>query len=133
MNIDLKLVTKSQANELRGYILGVPTDDRILVVVPKKADNVTASGIIIPDTSKEDLPKKATIVLQGRFEDSEMANLLDIGNVITYGLYAGKEVEPMLNISNPIRKREILENYTFRVISCNEIIFVEPPVEENNL
>ena len=81
-----------------------PLSDRVLVR-PNAAEEVTVSGIIIPDTAKEK-PLKGTILvaiagsknsaLKGFFfsngnKDEEM--VVKEGDVVLYGKYAGTEIE----------------------------------------
>lgn len=67
-----------------------PLADRVLIQ-PTAAEEVTASGIIIPDSAKEK-PLKGTVLAVGcGTKDEEM--VLKEGDVVLYGKYAGTEVE----------------------------------------
>lgn len=67
-----------------------PLADRVLVK-PTAAEEVTASGIIIPDSAKEK-PLKGTVLAVGNgTKDEEM--ILKEGDNVLYGKYAGTEVE----------------------------------------
>lgn len=67
-----------------------PLADRVLIQ-PTKAEEVTASGIIIPDSAKEK-PLKGTVLAVGNgTKDEDM--VLKEGDVVLYGKYAGTEVE----------------------------------------
>ncbi|MDE6086192.1 MAG: co-chaperone GroES [Muribaculaceae bacterium] len=67
-----------------------PLSDRVLVR-PNAAEEVTVSGIIIPDTAKEK-PLKGTILAAGNGnKDEEM--VVKEGDVVLYGKYAGTEIE----------------------------------------
>ncbi len=67
-----------------------PLADRVLIQ-PTAAEEVTASGIIIPDSAKEK-PLKGTVLAVGNgTKDEEM--VLKEGDVVLYGKYAGTEVE----------------------------------------
>lgn len=67
-----------------------PLADRVLIQ-PTAAEEVTASGIIIPDTAKEK-PLKGTVIAAGNgTKDEEM--VLKAGDVVLYGKYAGTEVQ----------------------------------------
>ncbi len=67
-----------------------PLADRVLIQ-PTAAEEVTASGIIIPDTAKEK-PLKGTVLAVGTgTKDEEM--VLKEGDTVLYGKYAGTEVE----------------------------------------
>lgn len=67
-----------------------PLSDRVLIK-PTPAEEVTASGIIIPDSAKEK-PLRGTVLAVGPgTKDEEMQ--LKVGDVVLYGKYAGTEVE----------------------------------------
>lgn len=67
-----------------------PLSDRILIE-PAQAEEVTAGGIIIPDSAKEK-PLKGTVKAVGTgTKDEEM--VLKVGDVVLYGKYAGTEIE----------------------------------------
>ena len=67
-----------------------PLSDRVLIQ-PTAAEEVTASGIIIPDSAKEK-PLRGTVLAVGPgTKDEEMQ--LKVGDVVLYGKYAGSEVE----------------------------------------
>ena len=65
-----------------------PLGDRV-VIAPAKAEEKTATGIIIPDTAKEK-PQKGTVVAVG--ENKENPLTVKIGNEVLYGKYAGTEI-----------------------------------------
>jgi len=67
-----------------------PLADRVLVQ-PVPAEEVTVSGIIIPDSAKEK-PLKGTVLAVGPGTKDE-AMELKVGDVVLYGKYAGTEVE----------------------------------------
>ena len=67
-----------------------PLADRVLIQ-PTAAEEVTASGIIIPDTAKEK-PMRGTVVAVGNgTKDEEM--VLKEGDTVLYGKYAGSEID----------------------------------------
>ena len=67
-----------------------PLADRVLIE-PAPAEEVTASGIIIPDSAKEK-PLRGTVLAVGNgTKDEEM--VLKAGDNVLYGKYAGKEIE----------------------------------------
>lgn len=67
-----------------------PLADRV-IILPSPAEEVTVSGIIIPDSAKEK-PLKGTVVAAGKgTKDEEM--VLAPGNEVLYGKYAGTEIE----------------------------------------
>jgi chaperonin GroES len=71
-----------------------PLADRVLVK-PSKAEEKTASGIIIPDTAKEK-PMQGEIVAAGKgriADDGKVSPLeLKVGDKVLYGKYSGTEV-----------------------------------------
>ena len=67
-----------------------PLADRVLIK-PTAAEEVTVSGIIIPDSAKEK-PLKGTVIAAGNgTKDEEM--VVKEGDVVLYGKYAGTEIE----------------------------------------
>lgn len=67
-----------------------PLADRVLIS-PVPAEEVTMSGIIIPDSAKEK-PLRGTIVAAGTgTKDEEM--VVKEGDTVLYGKYAGTEIE----------------------------------------
>lgn len=67
-----------------------PLADRVLIQ-PTAAEEVTVSGIIIPDSAKEK-PLKGTVLATGNgTKDEEM--VVKEGDVVLYGKYAGTEIE----------------------------------------
>lgn len=67
-----------------------PLGDRVLIQ-PTAAEEVTASGIYIPDAAKEK-PLKGQVVAAGQgTKDEEM--VLKAGDTVLYGKYAGTEIE----------------------------------------
>lgn len=67
-----------------------PLSDRVLIK-PTPAEEVTATGIIIPDTAKEK-PLRGTVLAVGPGTKDE-AMQVKVGDVVLYGKYAGTEVE----------------------------------------
>ena len=67
-----------------------PLADRVLIL-PTPAEEVTAAGIIIPDSAKEK-PLRATVIATGNgTKDEEMVVKKD--DEVLFGKYAGTEVE----------------------------------------
>jgi chaperonin GroES len=72
-----------------------PLEDRI-VVEPLEAEQVTASGLVIPDTAKEKPQEgKVLAVGPGRFDDKGSRVPVDVkvGDVVLYSKYGGTEVK----------------------------------------
>src|SRR5713101_1568515 len=71
-----------------------PLEDRI-VVKANEGDDVTASGLVIPDTAKEK-PQEGSVVSvgPGRFEDGVRVPLdVAVGDKVIYSKYGGTEVK----------------------------------------
>lgn len=73
-----------------------PLEDRI-VVQPLEAEQVTASGLVIPDTAKEK-PQEGKVIAvgPGRFDDDGEKRIpVDVkeGDVVLYSKYGGTEVK----------------------------------------
>ena len=66
-----------------------PINDRV-VVLPAKAEEKTAGGIIIPDTAKEK-PQKGKVISVGPGKDGNLMTVKK-GDVVLYGKYAGQEL-----------------------------------------
>ncbi len=64
--------------------------DRVLIK-PAVAEEKTASGIIIPDSAKEKPLKGEVIAVGNGTKDEEM--VLQVGQNVLYGKYAGTELE----------------------------------------
>ena len=72
-----------------------PLDDRV-VVKPLDAEEVTAGGIVLPDTAKEK-PQKGTVVAvgPGKLLDSGKRTEVAVkkGDVVLYGKYSGSDIK----------------------------------------
>jgi len=67
-----------------------PLADRVLIL-PAQAEEVTAAGIIIPDSAKEK-PLRGTVIATGNgTKDEEMVVKKD--DEVLFGKYAGTEIE----------------------------------------
>ena len=67
-----------------------PLANRVLIL-PTPAEEVTAAGIIIPDSAKEK-PLRGTVIATGNgTKDEEMVIKKD--DEVLYGKYAGTEIE----------------------------------------
>jgi len=73
----------------------VPLADRI-VITPLKQDEVTASGLVIPDTAKEK-PQQGEVVAvgPGHLDDNGKRVPMDVsvGDRILYAKYTGTEIK----------------------------------------
>jgi len=72
-----------------------PLDDRV-VVEPLEAEEVTAGGILLPDSAQEK-PQRGTVVAVGSgklLENGERGELsVALGDQVIYGKYGGSDVE----------------------------------------
>ena len=72
-----------------------PLEDRI-VVRPLEAEQVTASGLVIPDTAKEK-PQEAGVIAvgPGRFSDEGDRIPVDVkvGDMVVFSKYGGTELK----------------------------------------
>lgn len=82
---------QNKNNNLKYIIMKLkPLADRV-IIRPTAAEEVTASGIIIPDSAKEK-PLRGTILAVGNgTKDEEM--ILKEGDEVLYGKYAGTELD----------------------------------------
>lgn len=67
-----------------------PLADRVLIE-PVAAEEVTMSGIIIPDSAKEKPLRGKVLAVGCGTKDEEM--ILKEGDTVLYGKYAGTEIE----------------------------------------
>lgn len=82
-----------------------PLADRVLVQ-PTAAEEVTASGIIIPDSAKEK-PLRGTVIAVGDGTADEKMVLAE-GDVVLYGKYTGTEIDVDGDKMLIMRQNEIL-------------------------
>lgn len=87
-----------------------PLEDRVLVK-PVEAETKTASGIYLPETSKEK-PVKGEVMAVGpgkRLENGKRAEMsVRKGDTVVYGKYAGTEVEIKGDKHLILRESELL-------------------------
>ena len=103
---------------------GTPTENRVLILSPKDQDS-KVGNIIIPGQTKEGIPREGVVIFPGPITEDYITykGMVQTGVIVTYGLYAGKEVdlwEP-LNLTD-IELSE--DKWEFTVLSLNEIIYV---------
>ena len=87
-----------------------PLDDRV-VVEPVEAEEMTAGGIVLPDSAKE-RPQRGKVVAvgPGRLLDSGERGELSIavGDEVIYGKYGGTDIEIDGNDVKILRESDIL-------------------------
>lgn len=87
-----------------------PLDDRI-VVEPVEAEEMTAGGIVLPDTAKEK-PQRGVVLAvgPGKLLDSgergEMA--VAVGDEVIYGKYSGSDIEVSGRDVKILRESDVL-------------------------
>lgn len=121
-NVNLDLISTEKAEEIKQCLLGGPTENRVLICTLEQKDKMVG-GLYLPDNvSKEDLPRKGVIILSGVVTEDYKSyfEYMKPGIVVTYGMYAGKEILPKFS------KELDTTNMKFHVLSLSEIIFVEP-------
>ena len=87
-----------------------PLDDRV-VVEPMEAEEMTAGGIVLPDTAKEK-PQRGTVVAvgPGKLLDNGQRGTLSVavGDQVIYGKYGGTEIEVDGDDVKILRESDIL-------------------------
>src|SRR3954454_16414313 len=86
-----------------------PLGDRLIVEVLEE-EEVTASGIVLPDTAKEKPQRgKVLAVGKGRYEDGKLVPLdLEVGDEIVYSKYGGTEVKVEADEYLILRESDVL-------------------------
>ena len=73
-----------------------PLGDRV-VIMPLEKEQVTASGIVIPDTATGDKPSEGVVIALGNGgigKDTQNPNdFLTIGDKVLFGRYAGDDIK----------------------------------------
>lgn len=118
--VELNLISVEEArylnSKLEGY--GTPTGGRVLIVSPiVTADTKTKGGLYIPqEHDKETVPRKGVVIQMSYMTPEQEIDYpgLQVGAVVTYGLYAGKELD-VVDIPNQVTT----------ILSLNEILYIE--------
>lgn len=91
-----------------------PLDDRV-VVEPMEAEQMTAGGIVLPDSAKEK-PQRGTVISigPGKLMDSgERGSMsVSVGDEVIYGKYSGTEIELNGTDVKILREADILAKVT---------------------
>lgn len=82
-----------------------PLGDRVLIA-PTPAEEVTVSGIIIPDSAKEK-PLKGTVLAAGDGTKDEPM-IVKEGDTVLFGKYAGSEIKLDDEVYLIMRQSDIL-------------------------
>ena len=126
MNYSMTFISSLVAEKFNQELPGCPTENRVLILSPKEV-NQTKSGLIIPEQVKEGVPRKGVVVKSGEITEEYKTNreLVAVGRIVTYGLYAGKELEFETDKLSPALK-QLLEKNVLTVLSMNEVVYSEP-------
>lgn len=118
--VELNLLSVEKAKWLNEKLKGVgtPTGSRVLIVSPVvTADTKTKGGLYIPqDHDKGTVPRKGVVIQVGPITNEQREDYpgLQVGAVVTYGLYAGKELD-ILDLPDQVTT----------ILSLNEILYIE--------
>ena len=125
--IKLNYISVKTAEAIRASLNGkvIPSENRVLVFSPGD-EETTVDGIIIQGNVKEGKPRKGVVIIQGKLDENHtnFDELTRTGLIITYGLYAGKEVEFDKELFSP-ELNSIISKGKFTVLDTNEIIMAE--------
>lgn len=120
LKVNMNLISVATALEINQKLKGngIPVNDRILILSPEiGSETQTASGIFVPSTADKDtVPRKGVVVqLPANFSERESEFPgLTVGSIVTYGLYAGKELD-VVDIQDQVTT----------ILSLNEVIYIE--------
>jgi len=91
-----------------------PLDDRV-VVEPLEAEEMTAGGIVLPDTAKEK-PQRGKVLATGPGKLLDSGNRgelsVKVGDEVIFGKYGGSEVEVNGQDLKILRESDILATVT---------------------
>ena len=125
--IKLNYISVKTAEAIKSVLEGkvLPSENRVLVFSPGE-EEATVGGIIIPGNVKEGRPRKGVVIISGKLDENHLnfEELTRTGLIITYGLYAGKEVEFDENLFSE-ELNTCISNGKFTVLDTNEIIMAE--------
>lgn len=130
MFTQIRFVSEAVAERIRQAILektgGFPTENRILILSPKDQE-IKVGEIIIPGTAKEERPNKGVVIIAGEIteENKTYRDLVKVGRVVTYGMYAGKKIDFDKKIFDEAGITFGDDKHEFSVLSLTEVIFTE--------
>lgn len=116
--VNLNLISVSQARDIHEKLkgVGIPTNGRVLILSPT-GEVQTQSGLFVPsDRDKETVPRKGVVVQMSNLSKEQLDDYpgLQVGSVVTYGIYAGKEVD-VVDVTGQV----------VTILSLNEILYIE--------
>lgn len=125
--IKLNYISVKTAEAIKAVLDGkvFPSENRVLVFSPGE-EETSVGGIIIPGNVKDGRPRKGVVIISGKLDENHLnfEELTRTGLIITYGLYAGKEVE----FDDELFSEELnscISKGKFTVLDTNEIIMAE--------
>lgn len=130
MYIEQNFISEEQAVEINKSLVcklgGNLPENRVLIVTPDNT-NVKVGNILLPNnTDKKDLPRKGVVVQIGCLSEENIyyKELLHVGKILTYGMYAGKELDFPNELFSSVEGFNP-DEHTFTVLSIQEIIYSE--------
>ncbi|OIO52835.1 co-chaperone GroES [Candidatus Peregrinibacteria bacterium CG08_land_8_20_14_0_20_41_10] len=92
-----------------------PLSDRV-VIHPLEAEDVTASGIVIPDTASKEKPQKGEVEAVGPGRFNATSNKVEpmevkVGDIVIFSKYSGDEVK--------------IDGVEYKIIAQDSILAVE--------
>lgn len=116
--VNLNLISVSQAREINEKLkgLGIPVNGRILILSPT-GEVQTQSGLFVPsERDKETVPRKGVVVQMPITKPEQLEDYpgLQVGSIVTYGIYAGKEVD-IVDVNGQVAT----------ILSLNEVLYIE--------
>ena len=130
MYINQVFISTAVAEKVKKVLIsrGCPTENRVLILSPKDQD-IKQGSIIIPGQVKDGIPRKGVVIMTGnideRYQSYERDHLVDTGRILTYGLYAGKELDFPTDIFREAGIEIDPDQNKFTVLDINEIIYSE--------
>lgn len=104
---------------------GLIPENKILILTSKESYYKVGS-IIVTSTNRDDIPHKGVVLQSGEITEEyrSFRELVQPGRVVTYGMYAGKEID-FPKESFPIEVQPDFEQQKFTVLSLTEIAYSE--------
>ena len=98
-----------------------------LLILSPKDQEIKVGEIIIPGTAKEERPNKGVVIIAGEIteENKTYRDLVKVGRVVTYGMYAGKKIDFDKKIFEEAGITFGEDKHEFSVLSLTEVIFTE--------
>ena len=130
MYIEQNFISEEQAIMINSILLacigGALPENRVLILTPNNTNSKVGSIIIPTTTDKKDLPRKGVMVQIGNLSEDNLyySDLLKVGRVLTYGMYAGKELDFPKELFSSVEGFNP-EDHTFTVLSIQEIVYTE--------